>query len=345
MTTNDSLAHYIGGFFNDYLAIQRGVSDNTILAYRDSLKLLFCYIADKQRHAVDKLKLGEFNHRIIISFLNHLEQKRGVSIRTRNARLAAIRTFFAYIARESPALLSKCQLIRSIPTKKTQHREIEYLNEAEIKALLQSVDMDSRTGARDNAILLLMFNSGARAQELVDVKIRDLRLDKAGQIQLVGKGNKRRSCPLWPETVAAIKGYLDVRGVSSEDECLFLNVVGQTITRFGLRYIVKKYSALAAKQQVSISKKSIGPHSIRHSTAVHLIKAGNEINMVRIWLGHANINTTHTYVDIDLEMKRVMLMKTSPPECKTPKKKWRQENILCWLDSLSKPKNYVQGIR
>lgn len=161
MTTNNSLAHYIGGFFNDYLAIQRGVSDNTILAYRDSLKLLFCYIADQHKHSVDKLTLEEFNHRVIISFLNHIEQKRGVSIRTRNARLSAIRTFFAYIAREAPALLSKCQLIRSIPTKKSQQRDMEYLNEVEIKALLQSVDYSSRTGVRDNAILLLMFNSGA----------------------------------------------------------------------------------------------------------------------------------------------------------------------------------------
>ena len=209
MATNNSLAHYIGGFFNDYLAIQRGVSDNTILAYRDSLKLLFCYVADKQKHTVDKLTLGEFNHRIITSFLDHIERKRGVSIRTRNARLAAIRTFFAYIAREAPAILSKCQLIRSIPTKKTQQRDMEYLNEAEVRALLQSVDDSSRTGIRDYAILLLMFNSGARAQELVDVKMEDLRLDKAGQIQILGKGKKLRCCPLWPETVAAIKQYLD----------------------------------------------------------------------------------------------------------------------------------------
>ena len=340
MSIQHPLSRYIGHFFNDYLINQRGLSDNTLLAYRDALKMLFCFVADRYKKLVEKLHVEDLDAQQIVAFLSYLETHRRVSVRTRNARLAACRTFFRYLGREEPALLPQVQLIRSIPLKRTQHTPIDYLNEQEIKRLLEAVDLDSRTGLRDRALLLLMFNTGARAQEVVDLGVADLHFDNGGRVTLMGKGRKQRTCPLWPETVTAIKQYLDERqGTATSLVRLFLNAHGQPITRFGIRHIVKKYVALADDENQTLAKRNIGPHSVRHSTAMHLIKAGNEINMVGMWLGHADINTTHIYVEIDMEMKRNILEKASPPRIDgshTPPS-WKQDAVLKWLDSLSNP--------
>lgn len=340
MSAQHPLSRYIGHFFNDYLVNQRGLSHNTLLAYRDALKLLFCFVAGEDKKPVEKLQVEDLDDQHIVAFLSHLETQRGVSARTRNARLAACRTFFRYLSREEPALLPQCQLIQTIPLKRTQHKSIDYLNEEEMKRLFEAVDTGTKTGLRDNALLLLMFNTGARAQEVVDLRIANLRFDKGGQVTLLGKGRKQRACPLWPETVTAIKQYLDEReGKAMGTNLLFLNAHGQPITRFGIRHIVKKYTALADDKNQTLVKKNIGPHSIRHSTAMHLIKAGNEINMVALWLGHADINTTHIYVEIDMEMKRKILEKATVPHMNTlPTPTEKQDVVLKWLDSLSKPK-------
>jgi len=331
-----SIVNFIKPFFSHYLPIQKGLAPNTIMAYRDAIKLLLCYAADTLHKNVEELCVENIKESLVLHFLDHLENTRGCSARTRNARLAAIRALFSFIAREEPSLVLHCQMIRTIPIKRTQHKTVDYLEENEMQALLDSVDLKSRTGLRDNALLLLLYNTGARVSEIVGLKVEDLYLKGTAQIKLLGKGNKYRSCPLWDETVEALDAYLKQRTAKDPaDHQLFLNANGAPITRFGIRHIIGKYATIAENQCPSIAAKTVTPHTIRHTTAMHLLRSGNDVNMVSYWLGHADINTTHIYVEIDMEMKRQMLQKAGPPDVKKPLP-WQKPNVLQWLNSLAK---------
>lgn len=330
------LANFMKQFFSHYLPIQKGLSVNTILAYRDTIKLLLCYAADTLEKHVDRLAVEDIAEKLVVGFLDYVEQERGCSARTRNARLAAIQSLFAFIAREEPILLLQCQRIRTIPLKRTQHETVDYLEEKEMQVILDAVDINSRTGIRDRALLLLLYNTGARVSEIVALKVPDLRLDGVGQVHLLGKGSKHRSCPLWPETVTVLQAYLKQRTPKEPGtEHLFLNANCAPITRFGIRHITGKYAVAAYDRCPSFKAKTVTPHTIRHTTAMHLLRAGNDINMVSYWLGHADINTTHIYIEIDMEMKRKMLEKADAPtiEKKMP---WHKPDILQWLDNLAK---------
>lgn len=329
------LANYMKRFFSHYLPVQKGLSVNTILAYRDATKLLLCFAADTLGRSVDGLTVEDVTEQVVLAFLDHLEQERKCSPRTRNARLAAIRGLFAFIAREEPVLLQQCQKIRAIPLKRTQHKQVDYLEEKEMQAVLDAVDCNSRTGIRDLALLLLFYNTGARVSEVVELKLSDLHLQGAPKIHLLGKGKKHRSCPLWPETVTALQAYLEQRTAKEPGvENLFLNANNAPITRFGIRYIIKKYGAVAKNQCPSIETKNITPHTIRHTTAMHLLRSGNDVIMVSYWLGHADINTTHIYLEIDMEMKRQMLEKADAPAIEK-EEPWHQPDILQWLNNLA----------
>jgi len=333
---NHLLANYMKRFFSHYLPVQKGLSVNTIHAYRDAIKLLLCYAADTLGRPVDRLAVQDITEKVVIAYLDYVEQQRNCSPRTRNARLAAIRSLFAFIAREEPALLQQCQRIRAIPLKRTQHQTVDYLEENEMQAILDAVDGNSRTGIRDRALLLLLYNTGARVSEIVELKLHDLRLDGSGQVHLLGKGKKHRTCPLWTETVTALQSYLDQRSPKKPGiEHLFLNANDVPITRFGIRYITNKYGASAQNQCPSIKAKTINPHTIRHTTAMHLLRSGNDVNMVSYWLGHADINTTHVYLEIDMEMKQRMLEKAGAPAIKE-EELWHKPDILQWLNNLAK---------
>lgn len=347
MSSSHNVANYMNPFFNNYLAVQRGLSHNTILAYRDALKLFLCFAADSRKKSVEKLILEELDENMLLAFLSHLEKNRAVTARTRNARLSAIRTFFKFVARETPDLLEQCRKIRTIPKKREEYKMVEYLDSNEIKTLLNSIDLNAPNGLRDKALLMLLFNTGARAQELVDLRIQDLRLDASGQVRLIGKGKKQRSCPLWPDTVDTINLYLQHRKPNNPNEpFLFLNANGKQLTRFGIRYIIKKHAAVASRLAPTIADKNVNPHTFRHSTAMHLIQAGNDIHMVSMWLGHADINTTHIYLEIDLEMKRKMLLKTTQPDSTLDSYSppWKQDSVLKWLDALSSKQKLCEAI-
>jgi len=341
MNRSHPFAKYMHSYFYNYLSEVKGVSTNTIFSYRDTLKMLLQFTSKNLKKSVDRLTIEDLKEKMILAFLNHIENKMGNSIQTRNIRLAAIRNFFGFIGREEPSLLGLCREIRAIPVKRREHKMIEYLDTEEMKAIFDSLDIRSRTGIRDKALLLILYNTGARVQEIADLTIKDLRLDPPYQVKLLGKGRKQRACPLWPETVKSIKNYIKVRrSKDAENEQLFLNTNGRPITRFGIRYIVGTYGSKASKQCSTLKNKAIGPHTFRHSTATHLIQAGNDINMVKLWLGHANINTTHVYVEIDMEMKRRILQTNQPPLINDGRNssshKWQKPNILEWLDNLSK---------
>jgi integrase/recombinase XerD len=330
------LAHFIKCFFSHYLPVQKGLAANTILAYRDAIKLLLGYASDTLNKNVEQLRVEDINESLVLHFLDHVENTRGCSPRSRNARLAAIRALFGFMAREEPTLLLLAQTIRTIPLKRTEHKTVDYLEEKEMQALFNAVDLHLRTGVRDKALLLLLYNTGARVSEIVQLKMTDLRLDGPAQVKFLGKGKKYRSCPLWSETLQALRDYLKQRTAKDPAfQQFFLNANGSPVTRFGVRYIIKQYASKAHSRCPSLDAKTVTPHTLRHTTAMHLLRAGNDVNMVSYWLGHADINTTHIYVEIDMEMKRRMLQKAKAPAVKTPPR-WQKPDILLWLNALAK---------
>lgn len=337
------VANYMEGFFRQYLGALRGVSDKTIIAYRDALKLLLCFTADLLGRAVDELTIEQLDDKVIVAFLDYIEKERNCCVRTRNARLAAVSTFFKYAGRQEPALLGQCHAIRTIPYKRDEHKALDYLDNKEVQAILESIDPASRSGARDKALMLFLFNTGARVQECVDVTMERLRLDSQGQVTLLGKGRKERACPLWPETVQAIKSYLAHRSSRDTRETrLFLNTNGRPITRFGVGHIVRRYAEKAGEKCLSIRQKAVGPHTWRHTTAVHMLQAGNDLSMIAMWLGHADVNTTHAYAEINMEMKRKMLEGCPAPKGKESRRQWQNPATIRWLNKLTQVQNYVK---
>ena len=329
------LAPFVKRFFAHYLPIQRGLSPHTLSSYRDAIKLLLCYGADTLKKSVDELMAEELTESLVLNFLDHVEKKRDCTVETRNARLAAIRNLFAFIAREEPVLMVQSQQIRAIPAKRTEHRIVDYLEEKELQAVLDSIDITSHTGIRDRALLMVLYNTGARVSEIVTLKLDDIRLTDTAQVHLLGKGKKHRSCPLWPETVAALEAYLKQRRPNQIDiQQAFLNANSDPITRFGIRHITRKYGIKAQSKCPSIQAKPVNPHTLRHTTAMHLLRSGNDIYTVSNWLGHAHIDTTHLYVEIDMDAKRKMLEKGDAPKIRK-KAPWQKANILKWLDQLT----------
>lgn len=329
-----TLAHCLQRFLGHYLPIHRGLARNTVLAYRDTLKLLLCYAADRLKKPVDKLTVADLDESLVLTFLDHLEKERRCTTRTRNMRLAAIRTFFGFTGREEPTLLAQAQSVRTIPLKRTPYPTIDYLEENEMRALLDAVDTHSRTGIRDRALLLVLYNTGARVSEMVCLALSDVRLDGAAQVTLFGKGRKTRLCPLWSETAQELRTYLSHRQPKEpQSQQIFLDANGRPITRFGIRHVIGRYAAQAVRKCPSLSAKTITPHTIRHTTAMHLLRAGNDVNMISYWLGHADINTTHIYVEIDMEMKRKMIERAAAPSV-SPVRPWRKPDVLEWLNRL-----------
>jgi site-specific recombinase XerD len=336
--TNPSatLALTLRGFFTDYLPRQRALSPHTLLSYRDSLKLLLKFAAGKKGDP-SQLTVEHLTVEKITAFLQSLESARHNRVSTRNVRLSAIHSFFRYLGGERPEHLAQARRILAIPFKRTGTREIAHLDFQEIQAVLTAVDVARPNGHRDLALLSLMFNLGARVSEITGLHTDDLRLTAPSSVLLRGKGRKERTCPLWPETARLLQTLIDRRGLPSNQSApVFLNARGGRLTRFGVRTILHKYIVKAARQQSSLSHKRLHPHSLRHSTAIHLLRSGVDLSTITHWLGHASINTTHKYLSIDLEAKREALAKAKPLLIKTRHlADWRKDpNLIAWLEAL-----------
>lgn len=332
---SNSLAHALKDYFYNHLPCLRNMSQNTIHSYRDTFLLLLKFVASQKKCQVVELDIEEINAEQIIAFLQMLEDMRHNSVSTRNIRLAAIHAFFQYVAGKNPELLQHCQRILAIPFKRTGSHSIEYLEYEEIKAILDAVDRTTIDGRRDYILLVTMFNTGARVQEILDIKLRDMQLTKPYQIRLIGKGRKERVCPLWPKTAKLLKEFIAQRDKSASEEQVFLNHRKQPLTRYGVRYLLKKYCELAKKYTPSLVGKKLHPHSMRHSTAVHLLKSGVDIVTISYWLGHASINTTHRYASVDLDMKRKAITKVAMEIKETSQASWFSDSsILKMLESL-----------
>jgi site-specific recombinase XerD len=336
MNDKRALAPWIKRFLLEYLPTDRNFARNTQHSYRDALRLFVIFSSAVLRTKPDELLVEDLSADLVRKFMRHIEEGRKCSVATRNQRLAALRTLAAFIGERSPEHLSWCAQIRSIPFKKSGHRPVGYLEKDEIDALLAVPDRTSRLGSRDYAMLLLLYNTGARADEAAQLTVGDLRLHGPQEksqsfVQLRGKGNKIRFCPLWAYTTAVLKELVAGR---ADEERVFLGRSARAMTRFGVHDIVTRYAKLARGNRASLRHKRIGPHTIRHTTATHLLRAGVDINTIRAWLGHVSIDTTNIYAESDLEMKAKALGMCED-KLRQPRKRWRDNpDLLKFLAQL-----------
>lgn len=330
------LASALRAFLTDYLPRQRALSPHTLHSYRDSLKLLLQFAAGKSGDP-GSLTMEQLTYERVMAFLQHLETGRGNRVGTRNVRLSAIRSFFRFVGLHYPEHLAQAQRIGSAPRKRTATREIQHLDLPELQAILGDIDRATAVGRRDHVLLSLLFNTGARVSEVVGLQACDLALDPPPSVRLRGKGRKDRRCPLWPETARALGAYLQERRLTAdESRGVFVNHRGQPLTRFGVRVILQKRVRETARHVTSLKSKRLHPHSMRHSTAVHLLRSGVDLATIANWLGHASINTTNKYLTLDLEAKRQALDKAEPllAARATDELHGPDHNLIDWLESL-----------
>lgn len=332
-----ALARALRGFFADHLPRVRGVSPHTVRSYRDALMLLLRFLVRHHGREVVTLHFDDLAPDHILAFLDHLEADRHNGAATRNARLAAVHAFARYAAANHPEHLELCQQILAVPFKRARLRVIEYLETNQLRALLDAPDRITADGRRDHALLLVLFNTGARVQEILDVRPCDLQLMRPCQVRLRGKGRKERFCPLWPQTAEVLRALLLEHGIDSVGTApLFRNHRGQPLTRFGVRYLLRKYARRAQSGAANLAGKRVHPHMMRHTAAVHLLQAGVDLVTISHWLGHASVETTNRYAVVDLETKRAALTKAGPVGDVDPAlAAWRTDTtILQWLESL-----------
>jgi site-specific recombinase XerD len=312
------------------------MSAHTIRSYRDSLKLWLLFAAGKKGDP-SQLTIEQLSVDRLVAFLDHLEETQGNQASTRNVRLSAIHSFFRHLGATHPEHLAQAQRVLSVPFKRTRTREIQHLELAEIRAVLHHIDRSTPAGRRDFVLLLLMFNTGARVSEIVGLLATDLRLQVPATVLLRGKGRKERVCPLWPETANALRDHMAEQALPShEPRTIFLNHRGQPLTRFGVRLILRRRVRDAAAHEPSLRGKRLHPHSLRHTTAVHLLRSGVDLSTIAHWLGHSSVNTTNRYLALDLDAKREALAKAKPilPRRRKPAS-WRSDRkLIKWLESL-----------
>lgn len=338
MAQSKNIGLPIRGFFEDHLVAQRGMSPNTILSYRDTFKLFLQFAVERCRKSCTDLAIDDLSERLVRQFLEHLDSGRKNGTGTRNVRLAAIHAFFRYLASTAPRYIAQCQTILAVPFKRHARHVLGYLEKEEILHIFRHLDTQESQGRRDDALLRLLYNSGARAQEIVDLNVNHVRFSRPYYVLIHGKGQRERTCPLWDETIQTIKATIEDRHIRLSDNApLFTNARGERLTRYGLRYVISQRVAAAAETCPSLSTKTITPHTFRHTTAMHLLQSGVDLNMIRSWLGHASIETTNLYIEIDLEMKQKTLQASEKLLPKNSKKGplWRRDpSVLEWLAAL-----------
>jgi integrase/recombinase XerD len=333
MIDQSALGPWIKRFLLEYLPGERNFTRNTQQSYRDALRLLIVFAAGSLHKKPDQLLVEDIGADLLRRFMRHVEEIRKCSVSTRNQRLAAIHALATFIGERCPEHLPWCAAIRAIVFKRGVRVPVGYLEKNEIDALLDAPDNANWIGTRDRALLLFMYNSGARASEAAQVTVGDLRLHSSeitqSFVELHGKGNKIRFCPLWASTARELKQL--TRG-QADDQRVFLSRYGKPLTRFGIHDIVTRHVRKLIAERPELRKKRVGPHTIRHTTATHLLRAGVDINTIRAWLGHVSIDTTNVYAEIDLEMKAKALKMC---EAKGKRKRWRDNpDLLAFLAKL-----------
>jgi site-specific recombinase XerD len=335
MPDHSSVGYWVRRFLLEHLPHERGLSKNTQQSYRDAFRLLLPFVSSQSRVAVDRLTIEDVSPEAIQSFLRHLESDRASMTVTRNQRLATIHAFARFVGERSPEHVSWCGHIRLVPFKRHDKGTVPYLEKNEMDALLSAPDQRTEQGRRDYAILLFLYNSGARASEAVAVTKESLQFDSTGvgSVKLNGKGRKVRFCPLWKSTMKELESLIRKR---SETDSVFRNRYGEPLTRFGVHALVERYARSASQQVPSLTKKRVSPHTIRHTTATHLLRAGVDINTIRAWLGHVSLETTNIYAETDLSIKAKALAACDIGAGRnSAKSKWRKDpGVMAFLQEL-----------
>jgi site-specific recombinase XerD len=333
------LAPYLGSFLREHLPKERGASQHTCEAYAQSFQLLLSFAANRLKIKPSQIEIERLDAPLILTFLEYLENKRGNSVRTRNARLAAINSFFRFLEYRVPSCLDQSRRIHAIPMKKTDQALVGYLTRDELQALLDAPDASTVSGIRDRAMLHLAFAAGMRVSELIG-----LRLDQIDRplstVHIIGKGRRERILPLWKETIAAVKAWLKARPASGAQE-LFLNARAQAMTRSGFEYILAKHVATAARATPSIASKNVSPHVLRHTCAMHTLQATRDVRKVSLWLGHASLQSTEVYLRADPTEKLEALAAMAPPMLK-PGHFRTPDKLLAMLSKAGRKPNYAE---
>ena len=304
--SQDALATLVTSFFQDHLRRIRAASPHTIRAYAHTLRLYLSFLADSRRRPVASLQPLDLDVDGVVAFLGHIERNRGNTAASRNCRLAALRCFFRHLVRQDPENAERYHRVLSLPAKRSRVRPASYLEPEQVRVILAQPDHRTRAGVRDYALLLFLYNTGARVGEALAVRLEDLQLAGPATVRLRGKGDRERLCPLWRETVGALRRLVDTQA-SPTGGPLFRNARGARLTRDGAAYILAKYVRRAGVPRSSPQYRRITPHVLRHSCAVALLQAGGDLTVIRDYLGHASVATTNRYVTTNLKTRRRVL--------------------------------------
>ena len=332
-----SVGQLIFAFFEDYLKTQKGLRPGSIRSYRDTLKLFLAYVASNCRRPITRLILSDLAAQRVLDFLHMIEVTRGNHVSTRNQRLAALHTFYRYLGLQYPEMLAEAQRVEAIPMKRTAPPQTDYLEHDEIETLFKTLPRHGSLSLRDRGIFMVLYNTGARVQEIADLRIADADLDGPLRIRLHGKGDKWRSCPLWAETAEVLKRL--TADLQDGLTPLFMSRQRKPLTRFGIYKIVKRHTAGLRRSAPEKKYHGVSPHVFRHSTAVGLLEQGVDINVIRAWLGHVSLETTSRYAEITLRGKMAAVATCLPPVAASITSRrsdgWRRdEELLTWLNSL-----------
>jgi integrase/recombinase XerD len=325
-------AALVRAFFCDRLLHQQNASTHTVAAYRDTFRLLLAFVARHRNRQTTELTLDDLDAPTVLAFLDDLEARRGNSIRTRNARLAALRAFMNYAAARDPLALPLAQRVLAIPQKRYDRPLLCYLTRAEVEAVLAAPARADWSGRRDRALFTVMYNTGARVSEAIGLQRLDLRLGPSSSVRIHGKGRKDRCVPLWKATAALLTNWLGEIG-PGEQTALFPNRPGGRLSRSGVEDRLQRAVRTAVCQCPSLAAKEVSPHTLRHTTAMHLLQSGVDVTVIALWLGHESPETTHQYIEADLEMKRRVLSNLEEPFIKDGRRPKRPD-LLDFLDKL-----------
>lgn len=320
-------------FFQRRLIAERGASAHTIASYRDTFELLFRYVEQLTGHAPSALTLEDLDAPVILDFLDHLETERGNSARTRNLRLTAIRSFWRYASMRDPTSLAIAQRVLAISSKRFDRPVVDFLSREEVEALLDAPDRSTWSGQRDALLFAVLYNTGARVSEVTRLRITDVLLDRACALHLHGKGRKERVVPLWKSTAKQLRiwfSHID----RTADAPVFPNRSGQPLSRSGVQQRLRLAIKKAAERCPSLVERPISPHTLRHTTAMHLLQSGVDITVIALWLGHEDTATTHQYVEADLAMKESALKRLEDPGSRRPARFKAHRSLLAFLDGL-----------
>jgi integrase/recombinase XerD len=334
MIGTEPLGPILHSFFIDHLITVKGLRPASVRSYRDTIRMFLQFAAADKHCKITRLALGDLTFERVVGFLKHLEADRGNHVRTRNQRLAAVHCLFEYIAGRAPEMLVVCQRVAAVPMKRVAPAETRFLERDEVQDLVRHLPRDGRLALRDRALILFLYNTGARVQETADLRVEHLDLGEYPLVRLHGKGDKWRTCPLWHQTAELLASVLQSLNPAPPNAAVF-SAHGRPLTRFGIYKIVRRHGARLDDPRTG---RTVGPHIFRHTAPVHLLEAGVEVNVIRGWLGHADLSTTNRYAEINTKTKLAALRASEvsdTTEASHTKPIWRtDESLLNWLASL-----------